>query len=138
MKIIQYLKNYRKSTDILLLVFFVGNLAILGDIIFSSFNNDFVICVIEKRSDLPDLTVQKYTIEQREVYSYIRFTSAKFLDFVFVDKVKDSNLFLWLFTAFVLFQLMRIKSLWYNNYFTKKLYVNIHPGLCSGSNVYFL
>ena len=125
MKVINYLKRYRKSTDILLLIFFIGNIVLLGDIIFSSFNNKFIIDVVEKQSDMPMVKDKMYTIVNREVHSQISITSEKFLDFVFLNKTADLNLFFCLFTAFVLFQLMRIKSLWYHQYFTKKLYASI-------------
>lgn len=125
MGIIHYLRSYRKSTDILLLLFFIGNLVVLGEIVSSSFTKNFVVNVVENRSNLSDIKTDNYQIESREVYSQLKFKSVKFFDFVFVNKVADSNLFLFLFTAFVLFQLMRIKALWYRQYFTKKLYVNI-------------
>ncbi len=125
MKIIDYLKRHRKSTDVLLLIFFVGNIVLLGDVILSSFNNKFSIDVVEKQSSLPVVKDKGYTIANREVHSQITITSEKFLDFVFLNKKADLNLFFCLFTAFVLFQLMRIKSLWYHQYFTKKLYASI-------------
>ena len=138
MRIIRYLKNYRKSTDILLLVFFTCNLIVLGDIISSSFNKNFVVNVIEHKSNLPQLRVQNYHIEEREVHSELRFRSEKFLDFVFVNKTVDSNLFLFLFTAFALFQLMRIKALWYQQYFTQKLYTSIDTlGYVAGVMFFF-
>ncbi len=125
MRLINYFKKYRKSTDILLLVFLFANFLILGEIIISSFNKDFVVDVVENKSNLSEVKSANYVIESREVYGELKFRSSKFFDFVFVNKKANSNLFVFLFTAFVLFQLMRIKALWYHQYFTKKLYSNI-------------
>lgn len=138
MRIINYLRNYRKSTDILLLLFFVFNILILGDIITYSFNKDFVVDVVENQSKLTDIKAANYQIDHREVYSELKFRSVKFFDFVFVNKSSDSNLFLFLFTAFVLFQLIRIKTLWYHQYFTKKLYASIDTlGYVAGVMFFF-
>lgn len=138
MRIINYLKKYRKSTDILLLVFFVGNIVLLGDIIVHSFNYDFVVNAIENKSNLPDVKGVSYGIEHREVHSQLKFKSEKFLDFLFVNKTPDENIVLFLFTAFVLFQLIRIKTLWYHQYFTQKLYANIDAlGYVSGIVFFF-
>lgn len=125
MGFIQFFKRHRKSTDILLLVFLLGNLILLGIIISSSFNNDFVVNVIERENHLIDTKQVSYHIEQREVYGQLKFKSEKILDYVFLNKVPDANLITFLFSAFIIFQVMRIKSLWYHQYFTKKLYANI-------------
>ncbi|RYG18463.1 MAG: DUF2975 domain-containing protein [Chitinophagaceae bacterium] len=137
-RLIKYLKNYRKSTDILLLIFFIGNLVLLWGIVASSFNKDFVVRVVEQKSSFLDVKTAQYHIESRQVHSQLRFESDKFLDYVFVDKTTDSNLFLFLFTAFVFYQLMRIKTLWYHQYFTQKLYVNIDTlGYVAGVMFFF-
>lgn len=125
MKIIQHLKKYRKSTDLLLLVFFIGNILVLGDVIFSSFNKDFVVRVVNANGNLTTVNATNYIVEQRQEVGLMKFRSEKLLDFLFVDKVVDCNMFLILFTAFVLFQIMRIKSLWYHQYFTDKLYTRL-------------
>lgn len=125
MRIINYLKKYRKSTDILLLVFFIANLLILGDAIFSSFHKKFVVDVVEHNTKLGDVKGENYSIESRRIDGLLKFSSEKFFDFVFVSKAPGTNLLLFAFTAFVLFQLMRIKALWYHRYFTKKLYASI-------------
>ncbi len=125
MRIIQFFKKHRKSTDILLLVLFIGNIVLLGDIIASSFTKDFVIDVIENKNNLPVVKNEDYIIEHREVHSTIKFRSEKLLDFLFINKTSAPNPILFLFTASVIFQLMRIKSLWYHQYFTQRLYANI-------------
>ncbi len=125
MRLINYFKKYRKSTDILLLVLFIGNLVLLGDTVISSFNKDFVVDVVETKPSLANVNGSSFAVDNREISGHLKFSSDKFVDFLLVNKTPHSNLLLFVFTAFVLLQLMRIKTLWYHQYFTKKLYSSI-------------
>lgn len=84
-----------------------------------------MIRVVIANGNLTTVNATNYVVEQRQEVGLMKFRSEKLLDFLFVDKVVDCNMFLILFTAFVLFQIMRIKSLWYHQYFTDKLYTRL-------------
>lgn len=120
-----FFKRYRKSTDFLLLFFLIMNLIYLGWMLIQYVGSDFSAGIIDTTSALSDTKTGMYVVSGREVHGMLHFKSNRFLDVVFMNKVPDSNLLLTLFSAFIIFQLMRIKSLWYHQRFTGRLYRNI-------------
>gem|GEM_PF-2501845 len=109
----------------MLLFFLIMNLIYLGWMLTQYVGSDFSVGIIDTTSALSDTETGMYVVNGREVHGMLHFKSNRFLDVVFINKVPDSNLLLCLFSALIIFQLMRIKSLWYHQRFTGRLYGNI-------------
>ncbi|MCY1530099.1 hypothetical protein D9M68_652750 [compost metagenome] len=108
-----------------MLFYLILNLGYIGWTLLQYNHSEFSVEVAGNKAHLADVKSGAYTLSELQIHGLFHFKSSRFLDVILMNKVPDTNLLFSSFTAIIIFQLIRIKSLWYHQRFTSRLYRNI-------------